>query len=124
MRLALLALAVLAASACGVSRESARERGAEATCNVYEECGLIGTDSGDRYTSRDDCKVKENAVWNDRFPASTCKDIDEEQFDACIDAITSIRCGEGGGSVELGDFINAFLNRCTAGAICSAPDAG
>src|SRR6478736_2034591 len=84
-------LAAVGSTCGGVtdSRESARDKATKATCDRYQSCGLIGTDTGDAYVTYDSCSTQWKANWEQRFPVATCMAINQNGLNVCLNAIAA-----------------------------------
>jgi len=105
------------ASACGGvtdSRESARDKATKATCDRYNTCGLIGTDTGDAYVTYDSCSTQWKANWEQRFPVATCMAINQHGLNVCLNAIAATEC------TSFVDFL-ATLGKCEEVDVCVQP---
>jgi hypothetical protein len=117
--LSMLGLAALAVgvSTCGGvtdSRETARDKATKATCDRYQTCGLIGTDTGDAYVTYDSCSTVWKSNWEQAWPVATCASINQSMLNACLSAIGGTTC------TSFADFL-ATLGKCQAADVCVAP---
>lgn len=120
---ALLGLLSAAAGAPGCggvtdSRMSARDKATKATCNRYQQCGLIGPDADDAYVTYDSCSTVWSSNWEQRWPATTCTSINQSGLNVCLNAIAATDC-------NIGDLF-LTLAKCEAQDVCGggAADAG
>jgi hypothetical protein len=117
--LAMLGLAAIAVgvSTCGGvtdSRETARDKATKATCDRYQTCGLIGTDTGDAYVTYDSCSTVWKANWEQAWPVATCASINQSMLNACLSAIGGTDC------TSFVDFLTT-LGKCQAVDVCIGP---
>lgn len=104
-------LAALGASGCAVSREGARDRAVAHACDRLQACGNIG--SGQMYSTRDDCEIKQRSFWTDYWPAADCEDrISGDALDYCLQSIDRAACG-----ISMDIFTT--LSACKKGDVCS-----
>ena len=109
----LVAIAV-GVSACGGvtdSRETARDKATKATCDRYQTCGLIGSDTGDAYVTYDSCSTVWRANWEQAWPVATCASINQSMLNACLSAIGGTDC------TSFVDFLTT-LGKCQAVDVC------
>jgi hypothetical protein len=107
--------ASLGAGGCGGvtdDRVAAREKATGAICDRYEACGLIGSDTGDAYLSREQCVIDWRANRDDAWTAAECQGrISQSELNVCLSAIAATAC--------MGfDFVTTLL-KCTAVTVCS-----
>src|SRR3954447_1872689 len=109
-------LAAFASTCGGVtdSRETARDKATKATCDRYQACGLIGTDTGDAYVTYDSCTTIWKSNWEQAWPVATCTAINQSMFNVCLNAIAATSC------TIVADFF-ATLGKCQAVDVCVAP---
>ncbi len=106
-----LALIVLGASGCAVSRDAARDRAAAHACDRVQACGSIG--SGGLYATQEDCEVQQQSFWTDYWPASGCEGrISADDLDYCLESIDRAACGV---SLDLWTTLSA----CQESKVCS-----
>ncbi|HZH04259.1 MAG TPA: DUF6184 family natural product biosynthesis lipoprotein [Myxococcaceae bacterium] len=108
-----VAAAAAALAGCGAtSREEARDKAADASCDRVEACNEFG--GNNPYANRDDCDVKVTAFWNGAWPAEDCDEqVSSDGLDGCLEAIRGYQCGNGA------DLLNILANRCTKERVCS-----
>jgi hypothetical protein len=106
-------LGVVGLMGCDVTSQSdAVDRTARNICATYERCGDIG--SGEAYTNKDDCLIKERALWNDRWSVAACDDhINSDNFDFCQKSIEVMSCG------NVVDQLVVILDKCSRDKVCS-----
>jgi hypothetical protein len=119
--LGLLAAAACASGCGGVtdSRMSARDKATKATCNRYQQCGLIGPNADDAYVTYDSCSTVWSSNWEQDWPATTCTSINQSGLNVCLNAIAATDC------TSVADFF-LTLGKCEAQDVCvgGAADAG
>ncbi|MGQ0504973.1 MAG: DUF6184 family natural product biosynthesis lipoprotein [Myxococcaceae bacterium] len=103
-------------SACGISRENARDQAATWSCRRAEQCGNIG--AGKTYESADSCLVAQKADWESFWPASDCEGkISVANLDTCKKAIEITDCNNGFD-------VLLTLQKCSKANVCTGgPDA-
>jgi hypothetical protein len=113
--LGLAAIAVAVSTCGGVtdSRETARDKATKATCDRYQTCGLIGSDTGDAYVTYDSCATVWKSNWEQAWPVATCTAINQSMLNACLSAIGGTTC------TSFVDFLST-LGKCQATDICVA----
>jgi len=105
-----LSLIAFATPGCAVSRENAREQAVGHVCDRYQACGSIG--SGETYSSRGDCEVKQGALWTDIWPASSCDNqINSDELAYCLESIDHTDCS------SILDFWTT-LSKCSKDQVC------
>jgi len=109
-----VAVVVLAgASSCGWTVDSAREAGAQKTCDYMVRCSQVG--SGKAYATRDECLTAQRTNFQNLWPTSTCAStLNPTNLDTCLKAIDASACG------SVLDLLST-LTKCTAGTVCSGP---
>jgi hypothetical protein len=114
--LGLVAMAIGVSTCGGVtdSRETARDKATKATCDRYQTCGLIGTDTGDAYVTYESCSTVWKANWEQAWPVATCTAINQSMFNVCLNAIAATDC------TNFVDFLQT-LGKCQAVDVCLAP---
>jgi len=118
--LALLAAAAAGASSCGGvtdERVAARDKATKAACDRYDTCELIGPNMGQAYVTYDSCTTVWRSNFEQMWPASTCRQINQQMLNVCLSAIAATNC--------MGfDFVGTLL-KCQAQDIClGVADAG
>ena|SRR5215212_1169519 len=113
--LGVLAMAAGVSTCGGVtdSRESARDKATKATCDRYQTCGLIGTDTGDAYVTYDSCSIAWAANWEGAWPIATCTAIIQSGLNVCLSAIAATDC------MSIADFFQT-LGKCEQVDVCVA----
>jgi uncharacterized protein DUF6184 len=116
--LGLIAMAAGVSTCGGVtdSRETARDKATEATCDRYQACGLIGSAAGAAYVTYDSCKITWAANWEGAWPVATCTAINQSGLNVCLSAIAATDC------TNFLDFLQT-LGKCQDVDVCVAPPA-
>ena len=73
------------------SREWARDRIAQATCDHYQSCGDIA--KGKKYDDMNSCLTQRKADADKDYPAAKCTKIDKDRLSTCIDKLKAQKCG-------------------------------
>jgi hypothetical protein len=123
-RLGVLALVftlpvLFAGAGCGGvtdARVSARNRASKAACDRANACGSIGP--GQTYADYQSCiSIVNGDIDSMIWPAGTCQQINQQNLDVCLNAISGTQCGNG---------INFLITLGTCGAqnVCVGQDGG
>ena len=120
--LMVIVTASLTTIGCGPpTREQARDTAADTACMRFDECGRIGQGDDDNYATIDDCVIEQRDVFNDLLEPEECSDgeINEVQFDECIDRLETVSCDE-----DFGAALDVFraLDECDAEDMCEDPE--
>ena len=73
------------------SREWARDRIAQATCDHYQSCGDVA--KGKKYDDMNSCVTQRKADADKDYPADKCTKIDKDRLSTCVDKLKAQKCG-------------------------------
>lgn len=111
---------LLGARGCGGvtdDRVGARDRTTKATCDRYDACGLIGTETGDAFATYDSCSVNWRAEWDSQWPVADCQGhINQMELSECLSAI-------GGTDCNAVDLFVTLLGKCPKAMVCKGASA-
>ena len=114
-RLLLLSGLSLLLTGCGYTVESARETGAQKTCDYFVRCNQVG--SGKAYATVQECLTSQRANFQTLWPSASCPSINAANLDVCLKGIDASACG------SVLDIIST-LTKCQAALVCQAPGDG
>lgn len=93
------------------SRADAVQSAADATCDWYQRCDLIGPERA--YATRDSCDAQTRSQWDLLWSSSSCEGkIDSQELDACMKAIDATQCQSGL------DVFNTLVSKCPESKVC------
>lgn len=89
----------------------------DTACDRFEECDLIGTEDGNRYATKDECKSDIKGDFQDLWPTDKCDDgrVNAPKFEECDKRAETYSCDE-----NIFEFIT-YYDSCKASEVCTNP---